>query len=427
MSKISINNQSDTFQSNSPIFWCIYRITNINPNSEHFNWTYIGQHQYKDINNPLGNYFGSGSDLVKDRNLIGKESFKREILIEKLVSKEEADSLEIEYISQEKILNPIGTYNIAKGGYRRSILPDKIKEIGEKISNKKKEWWNSLSPTEYEIICNAIEEKLKEYFRSRTEEEKELWKQKCIEVNNRPEKKQNFIKKMTQWRGKLSEEEKQELIEKRTEGLRKSETREKISNSQKQRYLNETEEEKLERIKRQTKNHSSEKFRQKAKEIKLKSYQDNPGQIEKISRSKKEWYNNLTEEEYKKYCESQKKSEQAIKNISIGRIKWFNNLTEEEYIEYCKSQKKTDGAKKNMSIAAKRRFDNMTNEEKEKFKEKARGSHNSPEYKLFQEKRKKAYYLQKEEALKQNKEPLTWLEFIKIYKIDLESESLQSF
>lgn len=92
-------------------YWCIYRITN-NINGK----TYIGQHKYRDENNPMYGYYGSGVYLQRAYKKYGKENFSTEILYKRIQYKETADSMEIWAIEKERKENVNGCYNLANGG-----------------------------------------------------------------------------------------------------------------------------------------------------------------------------------------------------------------------------------------------------------------------------------------------------------------------
>ena len=87
----------------------IYRITNLINGK-----TYIGQHQYKDLND---NYMGSGKHLRAAQAKYGIENFKKEILVFNISKKEHIDLLEKTFIAAER--EKVGVencYNIADGG-----------------------------------------------------------------------------------------------------------------------------------------------------------------------------------------------------------------------------------------------------------------------------------------------------------------------
>ena len=72
---------------------------------------YIGQSKHN-----KSWYLGSGKLLLKAIKKYGKESFRKEILIEGDFSKEELDSLEIRYISEFQSTDKKLGYNIERGG-----------------------------------------------------------------------------------------------------------------------------------------------------------------------------------------------------------------------------------------------------------------------------------------------------------------------
>lgn len=88
-----------------PVQYYIYKVT-IDK------YTYIGQHRYYD--DPAeDNYIGSGTIL---KRLLNKySSFRREILISGIKTKDEINRLEIQYIADDKLANPFNV-NIQNGG-----------------------------------------------------------------------------------------------------------------------------------------------------------------------------------------------------------------------------------------------------------------------------------------------------------------------
>lgn len=89
--------------------YCIYRITNLINGK-----TYIGQHQYKDLND---SYIGSGKHLRAAQAKYGIENFKKEILVFNISKKEHIDLLEKTFIAAER--EKVGAencYNITDGG-----------------------------------------------------------------------------------------------------------------------------------------------------------------------------------------------------------------------------------------------------------------------------------------------------------------------
>lgn len=106
---MDINNINQK-SNNSEKFYCIYRIQNLINNH-----TYIGKHLYKNQEDPLFRYWGSGIILKEAYRKYGKENFKKEVVIKNITSKEEINKLEKYYISMEKE-NGHSEYNISPGG-----------------------------------------------------------------------------------------------------------------------------------------------------------------------------------------------------------------------------------------------------------------------------------------------------------------------
>lgn len=87
----------------------IYRVTNLINGK-----TYIGQHQYKDLND---SYMGSGKHLKAAQAKYGIENFKKDILVFNVSKKEHIDLLEKTFIAAER--EKVGVencYNLADGG-----------------------------------------------------------------------------------------------------------------------------------------------------------------------------------------------------------------------------------------------------------------------------------------------------------------------
>lgn len=103
---------------------CIYRITN-NINGK----TYIGQHKYKDEDCPMNGYIGSGTALHAAYDKYGIDNFIIEVIYQRIINSDTADSMEIYTISKEKA-NGHAEYNILGGGQFRRIS---TKEFSLKI------------------------------------------------------------------------------------------------------------------------------------------------------------------------------------------------------------------------------------------------------------------------------------------------------
>ena len=106
----------------------IYRITNLINGK-----TYIGQHQYKDLND---NYMGSGKHLKAAQAKYGIENFKKDILVFNISKKEHIDLLEKTFIAAER--EKVGVencYNLADGGEGGNVKGHSVsEETRKKIS-----------------------------------------------------------------------------------------------------------------------------------------------------------------------------------------------------------------------------------------------------------------------------------------------------
>lgn len=91
-------------------FFCIYRIVNLINNK-----TYIGQHRYRDSQNPMKDYWGSGYILKGAIKKYGTDNFKKEIIYSRIRDKATADAMEIYAIKNEKLVGH-AEYNISTGG-----------------------------------------------------------------------------------------------------------------------------------------------------------------------------------------------------------------------------------------------------------------------------------------------------------------------
>ena len=102
----------------------IYRITNLINGK-----TYIGQHQYKDLND---SYMGSGKLLRAAQAKYGIENFKKEILVFNISKKEHIDLLEKTFIAAEREkVGKENCYNISDGGEGGNLG----EEVCQRISN----------------------------------------------------------------------------------------------------------------------------------------------------------------------------------------------------------------------------------------------------------------------------------------------------
>ena len=113
--------------------YCIYKVKN-NINGK----TYIGQHYYGNNFNPLGfatnkkgHYHGSGKILLLAYKKYGIKNFSIEVLYQRILTQETADSMEIYAIKKERNLGH-AEYNIKLGGQRRTLC-------GEAFSNRIKD------------------------------------------------------------------------------------------------------------------------------------------------------------------------------------------------------------------------------------------------------------------------------------------------
>ena len=102
----------------------IYRIINLINGK-----TYIGQHRYINVDD---DYMGSGKILKIAIKKYGLENFKKEIIEQDILTREEADKKEIYYISLERKNNK-SEYNITNGGegFRGKHTEEAKKKIGK--------------------------------------------------------------------------------------------------------------------------------------------------------------------------------------------------------------------------------------------------------------------------------------------------------
>lgn len=114
-------------------YWCIYRITN-NINGK----TYIGQHKYRDEDDPMRYYRGSGILLKQAYQKYGKENFTIEVLYKRIQYQDTANSMEIWAIEKERKENVNGCYNLANGGKGSHPMSEKTKKILAKINKGNK-------------------------------------------------------------------------------------------------------------------------------------------------------------------------------------------------------------------------------------------------------------------------------------------------
>lgn len=130
--KVSSNSSVLTSSKKSKVFY-IYRITNFLNNK-----TYIGQHSYFFERGTNDNYMGSGVALKEAINKYGIKNFKKEILIEGIESKQEADNIEKDLIKKERdTRGKRNVYNEADGGQGGNLG----EEVNKKISKKALELW----------------------------------------------------------------------------------------------------------------------------------------------------------------------------------------------------------------------------------------------------------------------------------------------
>lgn len=99
------------------MFFTVYKTTNLINNK-----IYIGLHETKDINDT---YLGSGILLKKAIKKYGVNNFKKEILFV-YDNKTEMINKEKELVS-EVFITRRDTYNMSKGGYGMSTLPEHVK------------------------------------------------------------------------------------------------------------------------------------------------------------------------------------------------------------------------------------------------------------------------------------------------------------
>jgi hypothetical protein len=110
----------------------IYRITNLINKK-----TYIGQHTVREGRTITSDtYWGSGNLIKAARKKYGKENFKKEILISGEFTKDEINTLEIEYISKERSIGK-AEYNISDGGESPFINAEFAKYAASKTDYSK--------------------------------------------------------------------------------------------------------------------------------------------------------------------------------------------------------------------------------------------------------------------------------------------------
>lgn len=110
----------------------IYRITNLINKK-----TYIGQHTVREGRTITSDtYWGSGKLITASRKKYGKENFKKEILISGEFTKDEINTLEIEYISKERSIGK-AEYNISDGGESPFLNADFAKYAASKTDYSK--------------------------------------------------------------------------------------------------------------------------------------------------------------------------------------------------------------------------------------------------------------------------------------------------
>lgn len=155
----------------------IYKITNT-LNSK----TYIGKRKFKDNQDPLSdNYWGSGVLLKRSYDKYGRDNFTKEIL-ESNLTEQEATLKEIQYIRRNKEQGK-AEYNISPGGEGITIdyaklspeeLTQYLDQRSEFISRRIKDYWDNLSPKEYEARCNTM----KDGWAQQTQEQRQLFSKK---------------------------------------------------------------------------------------------------------------------------------------------------------------------------------------------------------------------------------------------------------
>lgn len=110
----------------------IYRITNLINKK-----TYIGQHTVREGRTITSDtYWGSGNLIGAARKKYGKENFKKEILVSGEFTKDEINTLEIEYISKERSIGK-AEYNISDGGESPFINAEFAKYAASKTDYSK--------------------------------------------------------------------------------------------------------------------------------------------------------------------------------------------------------------------------------------------------------------------------------------------------
>lgn len=159
---------------------CIYAILNKVDGK-----TYVGKHKYQNVEDPLGNYWGSGYIIKKAISKYGKESFKRFILRENIPDNHMASLWEIAFIRAFKEYG-MCEYNITKGGDGGNGGKNKGQTRTPEQREKFRQAQLKLYANGY--VCHNKG-------KHRTEEEKEVLRKKCSGWHHTKEAKESMSKK----------------------------------------------------------------------------------------------------------------------------------------------------------------------------------------------------------------------------------------
>lgn len=160
--------------------YCIYCIYNSITGD-----TYVGQHKYKDANNPLGSYYGSGIQVTYQKYLYGKNNLKRCVLLRNIKDKKHANLAEMSFI---KIFRQYGlaTLNISDGQGNGGANKGQKRTLKQRL--RFKEAQHKLYDSGY--VCHNKG-------KHRTEEEKANLRIKCSGWHHTKEAISSMVEKRT--------------------------------------------------------------------------------------------------------------------------------------------------------------------------------------------------------------------------------------